>query len=43
MNKSDITRDYCMLEGALEKRDMIGGGIHSQLITVRPDGPEHFT
>lgn len=29
MNKSDITRDYCMLKGPLAKKATTGGGIPS--------------
>ncbi len=30
MNKSDLTRDYCMLKGPLAKKGMTGGGIPSR-------------
>ena len=43
MNKSDITRDYCMLKGPLSKKGTTGGGIPSPPNMQRPGRRKPFT
>lgn len=43
MNKSDITRDYCMLKGPLAKKGTTDGGIPSLPSIRRPGRKNPFT
>lgn len=43
MNKSDITRDFCMLKGPLAKKGTTGGGIPLPPSMSKPGNKNLFT